>query len=54
MIPKSGYRFLEKDHAPAKTWSGMTIRRKGIPLQGSTLAGGLIATMVPRHHQILA
>src|SRR5262245_17651658 len=33
MIPKSGYRFFGKDHAPPKSWSGMTIRRKVIPLQ---------------------
>jgi hypothetical protein len=32
MIPKSGYRFFGKDHAPPITLSGMTIRRKVIPL----------------------
>jgi hypothetical protein len=31
MIPKSGYRFSE-DHAPPVGQSGMTIRRKVIPL----------------------
>src|SRR5260370_38070071 len=41
MIRKSGYRFslatnakrLRGDHAQTKGWSGMTIRRKVIPLQ---------------------
>jgi hypothetical protein len=32
MIPKSGNRFSEKDHAQTKGWSGMMIRRKIIPL----------------------
>jgi hypothetical protein len=27
-----GYRFSEKDYAPAISWSGMTIRRKVIPV----------------------
>jgi hypothetical protein len=32
MIPKSGHRFLEKDHAQTESWSGMTIRGNVIPL----------------------
>jgi hypothetical protein len=32
MIPKSGYRFSEKDHAQRRSQSGMTVRRKGITL----------------------
>jgi hypothetical protein len=31
-IPKSGYRFSEKDHAPPITQSGMTNRREVITL----------------------
>jgi hypothetical protein len=37
MIPKSGNRFSEKDHAQKKSWSGMMIRRKIIPLQTGVL-----------------
>jgi hypothetical protein len=33
MIPKSGNRFSEKGHAQTRGGSGMTIRRKIIPLQ---------------------
>jgi hypothetical protein len=32
MIPKSGYRFFGQDHAPPIRLSGMTSRRKVIPL----------------------
>jgi hypothetical protein len=32
MIPKSGAPVFGKDHAPTISWSGMTIRRKVIPL----------------------
>ena len=32
MIPKSRYRFSEKDHAPTRTSSGTTNRREVIPL----------------------
>jgi hypothetical protein len=32
MIPKSGYRFSEKDHAAPKSQSEMTIRRIVISL----------------------
>jgi hypothetical protein len=33
MIPKGGNRFSAKDHAQTKSWSGMMIRGKIIPLQ---------------------
>src|ERR1700730_8498684 len=33
MIPKCGYRFSEKIMRKQERWSGMTIRRKVIPLQ---------------------
>jgi hypothetical protein len=32
MSRKSGNRFCEKGHAQTTSWSGMTIRRKVIPL----------------------
>src|SRR5215471_10235531 len=38
MIPKSGYRFSEADHAPTITQSTMAIRRKAIALQDALAA----------------
>jgi hypothetical protein len=39
---RGGPRFSEKDHAPTTSWSGMTIRRKVIPLQSNISRKGTI------------
>src|SRR5919197_5958840 len=44
MIPRNGYRFSEKDHAPTKSWSGVTIRGKVTPLQPGLARRRLPAT----------
>src|SRR5580693_506659 len=38
MMPKSGHRFSDKDHALSKSWSGMTIPGKVLPLQAASSA----------------
>jgi len=43
MIPKSGHRFSEKDHAPRKGWSGMII----MPLRPRTNHDNPTVTRMP-------